>query len=187
MNCIVFFYADDTGLMASAKHTKYILNKLQSGLKSSNKFLKKWKIQLNTAKTQAMMFPFNNSPKRKPTTPLSFEGEEIKFSKTATYFGIELDERTNFVKVAAEKASKCVKSIYPLLAKKLKLSLHNKNTLYKSMIRPIMTYGSPVWYKTAFTHIKKLQIIQNKSLKLINKPPQLPTCKGLRYIAAFGV
>lgn len=173
-NCEVSFYADDTGLMSSAKHTKTIINKLHSGLKSCNKFFRKWKIRLNASKTQAIVFPYNNSPKRKPTTQLIFGGEEIKFSKTATYLGFELDGKTTFgphIKIAAEKSLKCFKSLYPLLARNSKLSLHNKNILYKSMIRPIMTYGCPVWHKAAFTHIKKLQVVQNKCLKLINKLP----------------
>lgn len=174
MNCEVAFYADDTGLMASAKHSNTIISKLHNGLKSCNKFLKKWKIQLNAAKTQAVIFPFNKSPKRKPTTPLLFEGEEIKFAKSATYLGIDLDGKRSFgphIKKTAEKASKCFRSLYPLLAKKSKLSHHNKNILYKSMIRPLMTYGCPVWHKAAHTHTKRLQIIQNKTLKLINKLP----------------
>lgn len=33
-------------------------------------------------------------------------------------------------------------------------------------IRPIMTYACPTWFKkTAASHIKKLQVIQNKHLK----------------------
>lgn len=44
-------------------------------------------------------------------------------------------------------------------------------------IRPIMTYGCQMWYqKTAKTHLKKLQIIQNKNLKIIfNLPRRYPT------------
>lgn len=80
-NCEMAYYTDDTGLMAVAKQTKTIIDRLNKGLKSFNRYLKKWKIQLNAAKTQAIIFPFNKSPKRKPNTPLLFEGEEIKFTK----------------------------------------------------------------------------------------------------------
>lgn len=172
-------YADDTGLMAVAKQTTTIIKMLHQGLKSCNRYFKKWKIQLNSAKTQAIIFPFNNSPKRKPNTQLIYDDEVIKFTKTVTYLGIELDEKRTFApqaKKAAEKATKCIKSLYPLLSKKSKLSSKNKNIIFKSVIRPIMTYGCPVWYQAANTHIKKLQVIQNKSLKMINKLPwRFPT------------
>lgn len=66
---------------------------------------------------------------------------------------------------------KCFKSLYPLLNRNSKLSLENKLLLYKSIIRPILTYGAPVWKFTAKSHFKKLQIIQNKTLKIINVLP----------------
>lgn len=173
-NCNVSFYADDTGLMAVAKHTKTIIKRLHDGLKSCDKYMQKWKIQLNTSKTQAILFPFNKSPKRKQTTPLIFKGEEIKFTSTVTYLGLDLDDKQTHkahINKTSDKATKVFRSLYPLLAKKSKLSQVNKNILFKCMIRPILTYGCPVWHSAAQTHIKKLQIIQNKCLKLINKLP----------------
>lgn len=173
-NCNVSFYADDTGLMAVAKHTRTIINRLHGGLKMCQRYLKKWKIQLNATKTQAILFPFNKSPKRKPSAPLNFEGAEIKFTKTVTYLGMDLDEMLTFKSQAgraAEKSSKALWSLYPLLSRKSKLSLRNKNLLFRCMIRPIMMYGCAVWHSAAKTHIKRLQVIQNKALKMINKLP----------------
>lgn len=174
--------------MVSAKHTKTIIKRLHHSLKSCNKFLKKWKIQLNAAKTQAIIFSFNNSTERKPTTPLIFEEEEIKFAETVTFLGLELDPERTFgphIKKATEKASKCFKSIYPLLAKRSRLSLRNKNTLYKAMIRPMMTYGCPVWHRAATTHTKKLQILQNKCLKLINNFPWWYSTEKLHQVTSY--
>lgn len=42
-----------------------------------------------------------------------------------------------------------------------------KLLLYKQLIRPIMSYATPVWRNTYKTHIKNLQTIQNKSLRLV--------------------
>lgn len=36
------------------------------------------------------------------------------------------------------------------------------------MIRPILTYAAPIWASAAKTHIKKLQVVQNKVLKQIH-------------------
>jgi len=127
----------------------------------------------------AIIFPFNKSPKRKPKTQLTFNGDEIKFTNTVNYLGIDLDSNLSnksHIKKTAEKATKCMRSLHPLLSQKSKLSTKNKNIIYKSVIRPIMTYGCPIWYQSAATHIKQLQIIQNKNLKLINKLPwRFPT------------
>jgi hypothetical protein len=39
--------------------------------------------------------------------------------------------------------------------------------LYKSIYRSILTYAAPVWSDCATTHLKKLQIVENKILRII--------------------
>lgn len=63
---------------------------------------------------------------------------------------------------------KTIRTLWPLLSKRSTLNLKNKNLIFKSVIRPTLTYASPIWYNAAKTHLKKLQIIQNKCLKIIN-------------------
>ena len=38
--------------------------KMEKGLAACKKYLYKWKIKINPNKTQAIIFPYNNSPKR---------------------------------------------------------------------------------------------------------------------------
>jgi hypothetical protein len=48
--------------------------------------------------------------------------------------------------------------------------------IYKSLIRPILTYTCPVWSYAANTYINKLQTFQNKVLRIITKLPRvMPT------------
>lgn len=89
--------------------------------------------------------------------------------------GIHLDKNLSFsyhINTIREKAINCSRSLYPFLARKSKLSTKNKMIIYTQVIRSIIiTYGCPVWCKAAKTHLKKLQIIQNKNLKIINELP----------------
>jgi Reverse transcriptase (RNA-dependent DNA polymerase) len=170
----IALYADDTALITTGKLTKAIIRRLNSAIKSVNKFYKKWKINLNLDKSQAIIFPFNKSPKRKPISNIVVDDSTIKFSKEVTYLGITLDSKLTFashIKTTCVKASNCLKSLFPLLNRKSRLSLKNKNLLFKSIIRPILSYGAPIWKHSAWTHRKKLQIIQNKTLKIINNLP----------------
>jgi hypothetical protein len=57
--------------------------------------------------------------------------------------------------------------MYSLLHRKSALSIKNKILLYKVGIRPILTYGCPVFSSAAKTHLKKIQTTQNKILKMI--------------------
>ncbi|GBN34409.1 hypothetical protein AVEN_124598-1 [Araneus ventricosus] len=46
-----------------------------------------------------------------------------------------------------------------------------KPNLYKSLIRPVMSYASPVWGAAAKSHIKKLESAQNIiARQIINSP-----------------
>ena len=60
-----------------------------------------------------------------------------------------------------------------MLNDRTKLNLKTALTLYKSLIRPMMTYVCPVWGYAAKTHIKNLQVIQNKILYMTTKLPRV--------------
>jgi hypothetical protein len=62
--------------------------------------------------------------------------------------------------------------LFPLLARDSTLSLHNKLTLYKLMIRSILTYAGPVWSNTSQSNYRHLQILQSKCLRVIGDYPR---------------
>lgn len=43
--------------------------------------------------------------------------------------------------------------------------------MYSALIRPIITYAAPVWAYTNITQMGKLQIMQNKILRIATKAP----------------
>lgn len=91
-------------------------------------------------------------------------------STSATYLGLTLDNKLNFaahVRNTKVKAMKCYRALYPMLSAKSKLSRKNRLLLYTSIIRPIITYGAPIWQAASNTSIKSLQTTQNKCLKTI--------------------
>ena len=76
---------------------------------------------------------------------------------------------TNSIK----KANKRISILYPLLHKKSYVNFHSKITLYRSYIRPILTYACPVFSNSAKTHIAKLQVTQNKCLRMVLNAPYI--------------
>lgn len=57
-------------------------------------------------------------------------------------------------------------ALYPIFNYRSKLNTKNKLLLFKSCLRPILTYASPAWNSTCKTNYKKLQILQNKALRI---------------------
>jgi hypothetical protein len=76
----------------------------------------------------------------------------------------------------------------PLLARGSTLSMEIKLHLYKTVIRPTMTYANPVWCTISNSTYRNLQVVQNKCLRVItNSPrstpmPQLHRITGIEYI-----
>ena len=68
-------------------------------------------------------------------------------------------------------ATKRTHQLYPLLKKSSPLQLHTSIHLYQTMIRPILSYASPVWAAASKTNIQKIQTFQNKFLRIITKAP----------------
>jgi hypothetical protein len=66
-------------------------------------------------------------------------------------------------------------ALSPLLARDSTLSSHNKRILYKLMLRPIVTYVTPVWSNTSTTNYRHLQTLQSKCLQVVGNYPRRTT------------
>jgi hypothetical protein len=65
--------------------------------------------------------------------------------------------------------------MYWIIGRKSKLTLENKLLMYKTILKPIWTYGIPLWGTASTSNIEVLQRFQNKVLRLIaNAPRYLP-------------
>jgi len=59
----------------------------------------------------------------------------------------------------------------PLLNRKSDLSARNGVLLYKQLIRPMKDYACPAWRSAARTHVRRLQVLQSKCLRLAAGAP----------------
>lgn len=184
----IALYADDTSIYTSAKTSNKIINRLNDNLQSLRQYFFKWKIKLNASKTQAILFPFDNKRRRTPTATINDGQHAIELTNSVNYLGITFDKKLTFAQhlsSALNKTNKCYRALLPLLAPKSKLSLCNKKLIYASLIRPIMSYASPVWSTAANSHTHKLNILQNKILKMIFRLPKRTPTYLLQSITDF--
>jgi hypothetical protein len=65
--------------------------------------------------------------------------------------------------------------MYWIIERKSKLSLENKLLIYKTILKPIWTYGIPLWGTASNSNIEILQRFQNKVLiSIVNAPWYVP-------------
>ena len=63
------------------------------------------------------------------------------------------------------------RQMYWLTSRNCKHSIENKLKIYKAIIKPIWTYGIPLWGTAAMNHINKLESLQSKILRTIVNAP----------------
>jgi hypothetical protein len=94
------------------------------------------------------------------------------------YLGVIFDKKITrrlHIETIATKAPRIFISICPLL-KIEPLNVGKKLTLYKALMRSVLTYACPAWEFAADRHLSKLQRMQNKDLRTTcNLPRRTPT------------
>ncbi|GFW64559.1 RNA-directed DNA polymerase from mobile element jockey [Trichonephila clavipes] len=96
-----------------------------------------------------------------PPFQLTLFDDNIQWVSVVKYLGLHIDSRLTFKKHIdhlAEKFWGRISLAISLIGRRSPLSLENKVILYKQILRPVITYGSPVWGAAAATHMKKIQM-----------------------------
>ena len=127
-------------------------------------------LRVNAAKTQVVWFSRKTKFQRRKT-PLRLDGQTLHTATTAKYLGVRLSWNRKWSRHLSEKKKTGLKALHaltPLIGRRSTLSVKTKLRLYKSVIRPTMTYGCEVW---PGADTKPLQIVQNKALRYITGAP----------------
>lgn len=184
-NCKKYLYADDFAISSSSKHPKSILRSINNGLKAYNRYCKKWKMKINGPKSEAIYFTRYTSTRRLPQNNLMIDSTPIPWKVSVKYLGLTLDKRLTFkthIENICIKTVKTLKVLYPFVNRRSKLCTKNKLLLYCACFRPMLTYAAAIFKSCAKTHIKKLQIIQNKMLKIIMNLPMWFSTRALHSL-----
>lgn len=178
--CNLALYADDTACFTSSKRVDHVRTRLQKGLTQITSFFAKWKLKVNSNKTEAILFT-NKRQSNFPPKLLTIAGS-IEWSKTVKYLGLLLDSRLRWgpqTEAARCKGLTALGALTPIFSRKSHLSQSNKNLIYNTLIKPTITYSAPSWFKNCRTNFDKLQVIQNKAIKIIHNTPFRTNLKRL--------
>jgi hypothetical protein len=105
---------------------------------------------------------------------LIFNNVNIPWISSVKYLGLILDKRLTWqphISSKLQQAYQRLSMLYPILNKKSSIQKKCSLLIYKQILRPILTYACPAWGKCATTHIRKIQIFQNKVLRIIANAP----------------
>lgn len=162
-------FADDQAILISSHKTAAIKNKLQQSARRMSRYFRKWRICVNGAKSELVLFTKKTAARHRPSAPVQVDGADIGWSSSLKYLGMKLDKRLTFrdhVDFICTKLDKVIKSLYPLICRNSRLNLKNKVLLFKTVYRPTICYAAPGWKHCAKAHRLRLQRMQNRFLKI---------------------
>ncbi|GBO08824.1 RNA-directed DNA polymerase from mobile element jockey [Araneus ventricosus] len=162
-------YADDTTILARNKNPKYTAAAINQHLQKLDDWFVKWKIALNVSKTEAVYFA-KGEKKHKPV--IKIKNKIIPWSQQAKYLGIILDNKLTWqshISSIKTKFRNVTRKLYPLIARDSDMKRKYKILIYTAILRPIITYGCPIWGSAAKSNINKLEVLENNIIRQICK------------------
>lgn len=165
----VAVYADDTAIFSSSRFSKKVVKRLQSDARRLVRFFNRWKIRINAGKT-VVMFHTKRRLKQLPPNEMTINGTQVPVTSTARYLGVHLDNRLTFKDHMDKKclqASNAIRRLYPFLRRNNFATKKLKLKIYKTYIRPILSYGAPIISDASVSQKLKLERKQNQAMRLV--------------------
>ena len=152
-----FAYADDVGIVESTSASLAVTVDIW------NRVLKDHGLKLNLQKTEVMVVS-----RRNELLQVEIDGTTLKQTSAFKYLGVMHDDKGTHegaIQDRIRKYTENVNFLYPLLKDK-NIPVKVKVTIYKTILRPILTYGCEAWTLTTKT-TSRVQAAEMRVLRMI--------------------
>ena len=165
--CTLYHFADDTNLICSDKNAKLLRKNVNSDLRLVFQWLCANRLSINVDKTEFIIF---KSPRKslKERITLKLNGKTIFESKKLRYLGLIIDEKITWkfhILELKKKLSQITGIIYKL--KKLGIPVDTLKSIYYALFQSCLDYGLCVWGQAGTEYFNKIEVMQNKVIRLI--------------------
>jgi hypothetical protein len=173
-------FADDTAVVATDSDPAIASQKLQTKLLAIQNWFKIWRMKASGCKL--IHVTFTTRIKTCPAVQMNIV--QFPQKEEVMYLGLHLDRRLTWHEHIFEKWKQLgitLTKMYWLLGRKSKCSTNNKLMLYKTILKPIWTYGIQLWGTASTSNIYILECFQSKTLRMIvDAPCYMPNTVILR-------
>jgi hypothetical protein len=127
-------------------------------------------MKVNETKSTHVTF----TTRRATCPPVKISDVQLPHSDEVKYLGLHLNRRLAWRKHIFTKRKQLgltLTKMHWLLGRKSQLSTTNKLLLYKTILKPILTYGIQLWGTASTSNIEILERFQSKVLRIIVDAP----------------
>lgn len=164
-NSTLIQYADDTACLGISTSPPLAVTYCQRLVKRMEEYYKDWGLELNGAKSEFVLFSRRNHG----VVKLIVAGETIKESHKVDYLGIRFTRKLKFSAAAMRRRSLGFGAVTKLgkLLGNSQLSLKVRCLLYKTLVKPILMYGAPIWGDCSATALNYIRTAETRTLRRI--------------------
>jgi len=162
---ILSTFADDTAIFTTDSDPTQTSTNLQEHLIEIITWTRKWKLKINESKSSHILFTL-----RQGQCPLvQINHTNIPQTETVKYLGIHFDKHLTWkdhVLTKRKQLEHKTREIKWLIDRHFPLSLENKIIIYKTVLKPVWTYGIELWDCASNSNIEIIRY-QSKILRIL--------------------
>lgn len=187
-------FADDLIIYSADSKIDVIQRRVQLMLDDVLAYLHRWKLRVNPSKCETILIrtplsKANRNVKKNWRDFSIFAGGDVPVpiaqKSVVRYLGLNIDQYlyyTDHLKIQLAKANNAFMLLRRLFFSK-HLSADVKVICYKTLVRPILTYGAPIWYNMCASYMERLRVFERKALRSCTGRYRTSESQYIRYIS----
>jgi hypothetical protein len=181
VNGIVKIFADDTKIYSNVNTTTQC-DELQQDLDNLCDWSSKWKLSFNAKKCKVMHIGSTNERHRYSMLDKDGNFIHLDSAQSEKDLGVTFNENLHFGEHISNITSKAQRVLGLIHRSFEYMETEMLLPLYKSLVRPILEYGSNVWSPYLKKDIKKIEDVQRRATRLVPACSTLPYEERLKFL-----
>ena len=176
-------FADDSSLSTCGKNLQDYQNILQDSVNDVHEWCTLNRMALNPSKSKCMVITSRQMHQRHPLDlSLQLNGKTIQQVREHRLLGVKIDDQLNWVAHINFIQKRLSKNIYLLSRLWHFVSLSALKTFFYAHCYSHVNYASPVWCKAESVHIKKLDRLLRRGIRIMHRDQSMTTEEKYRYL-----
>ena len=174
-NCKYQLYADDTVIYHTCMNENDSKINLERNLDNFAAWCNGNALTVNIKKSKYVLYGLKSQTRKITEHSLLMNRTKLDRVSSYNYLGVHLDMNLNFHKYLQGCIQRATHKIYMLSKIRRYIDVNTATTIYKTMILPVMEYGDVVYENSDLKLLDKLQILQNRALRIcLNRQVHIP-------------
>lgn len=169
VNCSCALYADDTAVITQNHDIQVAAESLQLAVSELSEWFHQWNINLNYNKCHIKIFTLRRYTDQQP---IVIDAHQIPWTpkdRAVKYLGLHFDTRLTWGSHVNQKLNEAyarLAMLYPIINRRSPLKIECSKIIYQGILRPLIMYACVIWGTTSKTNRRKIQVLQNKCLRI---------------------